>query len=91
MFLTFFKVFFLVVSFGLYHGLVVLPVFLSLFGPKSHVKIVKAEKNGPEIDKNGPEIDKNGLEMNAPTTSGCSDDKIPETADTEVSEFVYKS
>merc|ERR1719219_1161378 len=39
-FLTFFKVFFLVVSFGLYHGLVVLPVFLSLFGPKSHVKIV---------------------------------------------------
>ena len=97
-FLTFFKVFFLVVSFGLYHGLVVLPVFLSLFGPKSHVKIVKAEKNGPEIDKNGPEmekngpeVDKNGLEMNAPTTSGCSDDKIPETADTEVSEFVYKS
>ena len=45
-FLTFFKVFFLVVTFGLYHGLVVLPVFLSLFGPKSHVKTIRAEKNG---------------------------------------------
>ena len=44
-FLTFFKVFFLVVSFGLYHGLVVLPVFLSLFGPKSHVTfhVIQAE------------------------------------------------
>ena len=55
-FLTFFKVFFLVVTFGLYHGLIVLPVFLVLFGPKSHVKYVHAEKNGPEMDKNGQEI-----------------------------------
>ena len=34
-FLTFFKVFFLVVVFGLFHGLLFLPVVLSLFGPKS--------------------------------------------------------
>ena len=34
-FLSFFKIFFLVVMFGLYQGLVVLPVVLSLFGPSS--------------------------------------------------------
>ena len=34
-FLTFFKVFFLVVVFGLFHGLLFLPVVLSLVGPKS--------------------------------------------------------
>ena len=32
-FSSFFKIFFLVVTFGLYHGLVFLPVVLSLFGP----------------------------------------------------------
>ena len=34
-FLTFFKVFFLVVVFGLFHGLLFLPVVLSLLGPES--------------------------------------------------------
>ncbi len=34
-FLTFFKIFFLVVVFGLYHGLVFLPVILSFIGPSS--------------------------------------------------------
>ena len=34
-FLTFFKIFFLVVVFGLFHGLLFLPVVLSLFGPQS--------------------------------------------------------
>ena len=33
-FITFFKIFFLVVSFGLFHGLFFLPVLLSLVGPK---------------------------------------------------------
>jgi hypothetical protein len=32
-FSSFFKIFFLVVTFGLYHGLVFLPVLLSLIGP----------------------------------------------------------
>jgi len=35
-FLTFFKIFFLVVVFGLFHGLLFLPVVLSLIGPQSH-------------------------------------------------------
>eukprot|EP00096_Caligus_rogercresseyi_P000927 TRINITY_DN11496_c0_g1_i1.p1 TRINITY_DN11496_c0_g1~~TRINITY_DN11496_c0_g1_i1.p1 ORF type:complete len:269 (+),score=26.49 TRINITY_DN11496_c0_g1_i1:386-1192(+) len=35
-FITFFKVFFLVVTFGLFHGLVFLPVVLSLIGPRSY-------------------------------------------------------
>ena len=34
-FTSFFKIFFLVVTFGLFHGLVVLPVFLSLLGPQA--------------------------------------------------------
>ena len=35
-FFTFFKIFFLVVWFGLYHGLIFLPVLLSIIGPASH-------------------------------------------------------
>ena len=35
-FTSFFKIFFLVVTFGLYHGLVFLPVVLSLVGPSPH-------------------------------------------------------
>jgi len=34
-FITFFKVFFLTVTFGLFHGLVMLPVLLSILGPQS--------------------------------------------------------
>ncbi len=35
-FASFFKIFFLVVAFGLYHGLVFTPVLLSLVGPQTH-------------------------------------------------------
>ena len=44
-FITFFKVFFLVVSFGLYHGLIVLPVILSLFGPDSNPTPKSSQEN----------------------------------------------
>merc|ERR1719370_1430814 len=37
-FLTFFKVFVLTVVFGLFHGLVLLPVLLSLVGPKTEIE-----------------------------------------------------
>ena len=35
-FLTFFKIFFLTVLFGVWHGLVLLPVLLSLIGPEAY-------------------------------------------------------
>ncbi len=35
-FKTFFKIFFLVVTLGLFHGLAVLPAMLSIVGPKPH-------------------------------------------------------
>ena len=49
-FATFFKIFFLVVIFGLYHGLVFLPVLLSIAGPKSNVVdvILSEEFKQPE-------------------------------------------
>ena len=47
-FLAFFKVFFLVVSFGLFHGLIFLPVVLSLIGPKSqHLDIADEPEEQP--------------------------------------------
>merc|ERR1712241_1491920 len=49
-FMTFFKVFLLVVVFGLYNGLFVLPVVLSLIGPASyHNKIVQPP--GEEVEE----------------------------------------
>ena len=36
-FLTFFKIFFLTVLFGVWHGLVLLPVLLSLIGPEAYL------------------------------------------------------
>ena len=36
-FISFFKVFTLVIIFGLFHGLILLPILLSLIGPQSHL------------------------------------------------------
>ena len=52
-FMTFFKVFLLVVVFGLYNGLFVLPVVLSLIGPASyHNKMVQPP--GEEVEEEEP-------------------------------------
>lgn len=48
-FSSFFKIFFLVVMFGLFHGLATLPVLLSIFGPASH-SVDKIEDNVEEDD-----------------------------------------
>ena len=48
-FISFFKIFFLVVSFGLFHGLIFLPVFLSLIGPASHREIVDSRELAPML------------------------------------------
>ena len=37
-FMSFFKIFFLICVFGLYHGLVALPVFLSMIGKQKQKK-----------------------------------------------------
>ena len=47
-FWTFFQIFFLVSMFGLFHGLIYLPVVLSLFGPSPYPSKTEA-KNGNEI------------------------------------------
>ena len=45
-FISFFKIFFLVVTFGLFHGLILLPVVLSLIGPgEQFVSIITDESN----------------------------------------------
>lgn len=53
-FLSFFKVLFLVVLFGLFHGLVLLPVILSLVGPQAYGNVVVDKKtsadNPPAVD-----------------------------------------
>jgi len=43
-FLSFFKIFFLICLFGLFHGLVTLPVLLSLIGPSNLVKKVGSKQ-----------------------------------------------
>ena len=45
-FLSFFKIFFLICLFGLFHGLVALPVFLAILGPVS----VAETKGGAKED-----------------------------------------
>jgi hypothetical protein len=59
-FLSFFKIFFLICVFGLYHGLIVLPVVLSLVGPL-------AEDGGREEDGglDGEKMALTQLSMNA--------------------------
>ncbi|XP_042862296.1 protein patched homolog 3-like isoform X2 [Penaeus japonicus] len=47
-FITFFKIFFAVVLYGLFHGLVFLPVLLSLLGPAPYPKEVGAEDSADD-------------------------------------------
>ena len=58
-FLSFFKVFTLVIVFGLYHGLIFLPVLLSLVGPASYSTSSKEVSEDPknEVEPQGKEQD----------------------------------
>ena len=47
-FSTFFKVFFLVIVFGLFNGLLLLPVMLSLVGPAAYSQTIKEETGRDE-------------------------------------------
>ena len=45
MFITFWKIFFLTVVFGLFHGVVLLPVILCYLGPNEKSQEKEVEKN----------------------------------------------
>ena len=49
-FMTFFKIFSLVVFFGLFHGMVFLPVILSLIGPSPYENEANENKVAPQQD-----------------------------------------
>ena len=55
-FSVFFKIFFLVVTFGLFHGLVVLPILLSMLGPPA--KYLQAGICGEEEELNMQNVEK---------------------------------
>ena len=54
-FSSFFKIFFLVVCFGLFHGLATLPVLLSIWGPPSHVLETSSVASENDLENNGQE------------------------------------
>ncbi|KAK0173536.1 hypothetical protein PV328_006715 [Microctonus aethiopoides] len=52
-FRTFFKIFFMVVLFGIWHGLILLPVILSTIGPRSlHINQINITRMKNDIDLN---------------------------------------
>ncbi|XP_023320290.1 Niemann-Pick C1 protein [Eurytemora carolleeae] len=55
-FTSFFKIFFLVVLFGLYNGLILLPLLLSIFGPRSYNHDVSSTNTSDEIEPLKPMI-----------------------------------
>ncbi|KAK9892442.1 hypothetical protein WA026_019895 [Henosepilachna vigintioctopunctata] len=50
-FQAFFKIFFLVISFGLYHGVIVMPVILSMIGPNPYINIHKKKIHQIELEE----------------------------------------
>lgn len=80
-FQTFFKIFFLVVLFGLFHGLVYLPVLLSLAGPTCYPTASEREITAPSLKKKKEEnpkqgITNNGMVLEAEFEQKESSDKI---------------
>jgi len=71
-FITFFKIFLLVVLFGLFHGLVFLPTLLAIIGPQAHVTADKSSTKEVEVKEikeenvsqvNGKAADNLGYEL----------------------------
>ncbi|CAH2991710.1 unnamed protein product [Chilo suppressalis] len=52
-FKSFFKIFLLVIIFGLFNGLMFLPVVLSLIGPQAHIKRDKDDKSPETVELTG--------------------------------------
>lgn len=47
---SFFRIFFLVITFGLFHGVVLLPVILSVVGPRPYIKLEKPKLKETEME-----------------------------------------
>lgn len=47
---SFFRIFFLVIAFGLFHGVVLLPVILSVVGPRPYKKVDKMPLKETEME-----------------------------------------
>lgn len=77
-FQAFFKIFVLVIGFGLFHGIVFLPVILSIVGPKPYKIIVEEEHSAVEmmIQKNGTKNLKNENTMEKLYLNGIKDEEI---------------
>ncbi|KAL3271630.1 hypothetical protein HHI36_022104 [Cryptolaemus montrouzieri] len=50
-FQAFFKIFFLVIMFGLYHGVIVMPIILSVIGPEPYLNLHKKPLNEAEMEE----------------------------------------
>ena len=79
-FSSFFKIFFLVVTFGLWHGLATLPVLLAICGPNSSPPpMADTEKNTNHDDFIEDHVeDSENCEKNAPETAQKIEDMPPD-------------
>jgi len=82
-FLSFFKVFFLVVVFGLYNGLIFLPLLLSVLGPRSfvdtkQVNFTEEQKEKTENEEGGVLL-KPIIKHDSNVANGHSDTQSPST------------
>eukprot|EP00095_Tigriopus_kingsejongensis_P001088 maker-scaffold193_size270907-snap-gene-0.15 protein:Tk01088 transcript:maker-scaffold193_size270907-snap-gene-0.15-mRNA-1 annotation:"hypothetical protein DAPPUDRAFT_306990" len=69
-FSSFFKIFFLVVTFGLFHGLVFLPVILSILGPGPNAVEIELDEHGINVIENGRVIATELVETSVNVNSG---------------------
>ena len=76
-FISFFKIFFMICTFGLFHGLVTLPVVLTLIGPEDpDLKRVKKEKKaGQKENKENLKAESFDMENKSWLTRTRVDDK----------------
>lgn len=73
-FSTFFKIFFLVVVFGLFHGLVLLPVILSIVGPSKPNSVLAIVDYADDDQQGGVADGEECNEVNIPLKSRQGDD-----------------
>jgi len=91
-FISFFKIFFLVVVFGLFHALVFLPVLLSLIGPKECEEDSSEAENADDVDdagkiKNEFSINNSWSELNlAQVNAGFESEESSECSQSENSD-----